>query len=402
MFQQDYQKFSPCVFHKTPEGYLTGRLCVTGAGVFRYLNDDKKFIGRLRSVEQVKKATPTINCKPVTLLHPNQPVTLDNVSNLQVGMSANDAQFDGLNNWVTVTVTDKKAVEAIENGSVKAISMGYKCNVIDNAGVWQGSKHDQEQQNIEYNHIALVKDGRAGDQVRFMVGDSSEAEEIFDIKPIDDLNNKGNSVVVNDNKLLKKETKMKTIQLDGVDYEADEKVIEALQKAQNDAAEKLDEIQTLLDSVTNLEDQVSDLENLVDEDDTKSEETEFDEMLIDDAVNSKLAVLDAARKAGIDCYAIDDISDLKREVIKTAFENIDLDPIEDEGSLNSLFSSACSVLGEEYDDSADETTERKPATQLDAVSRKGLKVGIMAQGDSMEDALAQQLFNISNGIKEKE
>ena len=74
----------------------------------------------------------------MTLQHPNTPVNVDNVAGLQVGMSANDATFDGLNNWVTITITDKKAVEAIEKGEVKAISMGYKCRDVDNAGVWQG------------------------------------------------------------------------------------------------------------------------------------------------------------------------------------------------------------------------------------------------------------------------
>ena len=32
-----------------------------------------------------------------------------------------------------------------------------------------------------YNHIALVKNGRAGDKVRFMVGDSADLGDIFEI-----------------------------------------------------------------------------------------------------------------------------------------------------------------------------------------------------------------------------
>lgn len=135
MFQQDYQKFSPSVFHRTPEGYLTGKLCVTGAGVFRYLGDDNKFVGRLRSVDEVKKATESINCKPVTLRHPSTPVTLDNVDKLQVGMSANDASFDGLNNWVTITVTNKDAVDAI----------GVKHELV---GAWNTGRSDITRENL--------------------------------------------------------------------------------------------------------------------------------------------------------------------------------------------------------------------------------------------------------------
>ncbi len=407
MFQQDYQKFSPSVFHKTPEGYLTGRLCVTGAGVFRYLGDDRKFVGRLRSVDEVKKATDSINCKPVTLRHPSTPVSLDNVDQFQVGMSANDASFDGLNNWVTVTVTNKDAVEAIERGEVKAISMGYRCDVVDNAGVWQGSKHEQEQKDMVYNHIALVREGRAGDQVRFMVGDSAEAEDLFDIVPETEAERgKGQSdgkdptektVVVNDGELnfhKQKEQSMKTIQLDGVDYQADEKVIEALQAAQEDASTKLEEIHTVLAANDELERQVADLQGQIDE-----AKSEIDESLIDEAVSAKLAILDTARSAGIECDASDDVSDLKRKVIEAAFDNIDLDSIDDESAINALYLSASKVLAD-ANDNPEEGERVSAAAQLDGA--RNTRDGSENQSDSAEDRLWKKLYNMSNGLDKKE
>lgn len=408
MFQQDYQKFSPSVFHKTPEGYLTGRLCVTGAGVFRYLGDDRKFVGRLRSVDEVKKATDSINCKPVTLRHPNTPVSLDNVDQYQVGMSANDASFDGLNNWVTVTVTNKDAVEAIERGEVKAISMGYRCNVVDNAGVWQGSKHEQEQRDMVYNHIALVREGRAGDQVKFMVGDSAEAEDFFDFAPEegnpekkkgheDGADPSGKNVVVNDgdrNFHKQKEQSMKTIQLDGVDYQADEKVIEALQAAQEDASTKLEEIHTVLAANDELERQVADLQEQLEE-----AKGEIDESLIDEAVNAKLAILDTARSAGIECDASDDVSDLKRKVIEAAFDNIELDSIEDEASINALFASASKVIADAADTQPSDGGV-SAAAQLDG--KRNVRDGAEDQNDSAEDRLWKRLYNMSNGLDKKE
>lgn len=416
MFQQDIQRFAPNVLHKTPEGYLTGRICVTGAGVFRYLGDDHKFVGRLRDRDQVKAATDSINCKPVTLQHPNQPVNLDNVGDLQVGMSANDASFDGLNNYVTITVTDKKAVEAIEKGEVKAISMGYRCSIVDHDGVWQGSHHDQEQKDIVYNHIALVKNGRAGDQVRFTVGDSAEFADFFDMadpeegekKPTEDGNEHqdGQPVIVNDGKAgpevnLKdnnhnQEQSMKTIQLDGVDYQADEKVIEALQAAQNDAAEKLDEIHTLLSAVDEKDSQIADLQEKLDK-----ANDEIDESVIDDAVNAKLAILDAARAAGIECDSSDDVGDLKRKVIAAAFAGIDLESIEDEASINALYMSANKVIA----DSAEKGDcgkggkggKKNPASQLDG-ARDSEDEDV---NDSYEDKLQKSLVEISNGKKKE-
>lgn len=416
MFQQDIQKFAPNVLHKTPEGYLTGKICVTGAGVFRYLGDDHKFVGRLRDRDQVKAATASINCKPVTLQHPNQPVNLDNVGDLQVGMSANDAEFDGLNNYVTVTVTDKKAVDAIEKGEVKAISMGYRCNIVDNDGVWQGTHHDQEQKDIVYNHIALVKNGRAGDQVRFMVGDSADFGDIFDIaaeedseqKPQhDDDKNLNDPAFVNDggknnetNTNDNKEQSMKTIQLDGVDYQADEKVIEALQAAQNDAAEKLGEIQTLLDGIEERDSKIADLEK-----ELEAANDEIDESVIDAAVDAKLAIIEAARAAGIECDTSADVYDLKRQVIAAAFDGIDIESIEDEASINAMFASANKVIADraekaDQEDGCDKGgkggTKKNPAAQLDGAA-KGAQDD---QNDSAEDKLQKRMIEISHGKKE--
>lgn len=422
MFHQDIQKFDINLLHKTKDGYYQGNVVCTGVGVFKYLGDDRKFVGRLRDVEDVKAATKTINCIPVTLQHPNQPVTADNVDGLQVGMTANDASFDGLNNHVTVTITGKKAIEAIDKGEVKAFSMGYKCSIVDNDGVWQGVHHDQQQKDIVYNHIALVKNGRAGDKVRFMVGDSADLGDIFEVEDtegssvVDDPENKndtpepsndgadqkGGKSFVNDDKNLNhndnKEQSMKTIQLDGVDYQADEKVIEALQAAQNDAAVKTDEIHTLLAGIDERDSEIADLKGQL-----ETANDEIDESVIDAAVNAKLAILDAARAAGIECDTSDDVSDLKRQVISAAFDGVDLDSIEDESSINALFASANKVIADraEKADQADGCgkggTKKNPAAQLDGAAKGGSKDD---QNDSAEDRLQKRMIQLSNGIKE--
>lgn len=422
MFQQDIQKFDVNVLHKTPEGYYQGNVVCTGIGVFRYLDKNKRFVQRLRDVDDVKAATASINCKPITLQHPNQPVNADNVDGLEVGMTANDATFDGLNNRVTVTITGKKAIDAIDRGEVKAFSMGYKCTVVENDGVWQGVHHDQQQKDIVYNHLALVTKGRAGDKVNFMVGDSADFADIFDMadpeegekKPTEDGNEHqdGQPVIVNDGKAgpevnLKdnnhnQEQSMKTIQLDGVDYQADEKVIEALQAAQNDAAEKLDEIHTLLSAVDEKDSQIADLQEKLDA--ANDEIDEIDESVIDDAVNAKLEILDAARAAGIECDTSDDVCDLKRKVIAAAFDSIDLESIEDEASINALYMSANKVIADRAEnqndgcDNGGKGGKKNPATQLDG-ARDGADEELY---DNMSDKLQSEMVALSNGLKKKE
>lgn len=425
MFQQDIQKFDVNVLHKTPEGYYQGNVVCTGIGVFKYLDKDKKFVQRLRDVDDVKAATASINCKPITLQHPNKPVDIDNVKALKVGMTANDATFDGLNNRVTVTITDKDAVDAIDRGEVKAFSMGYKCSVVENDGVWQGVHHDQQQKDIVYNHLALVTRGRAGDKVNFMVGDSADFADIFDMadpeegngetKPTEDGNEyqQGQPVVVNDGKAdpnvnlndnnHNQEQSMKTIQLDGVDYQADEKVIDALQAAQNDAATKADEIQTLLNSVDERDAQIKELQEKLD-----TANDEIDESVIDAAVNAKLAIIGVARDAGIECETSDDVCDIKRKVITAAFDHIELDSIEDEASINALFASASKKLeadraAEEQNDGCKDGkgkggTKKNPAAQFDG-ARDG--AGNDDMNDSAEDRLQKRMVEISNGIKKE-
>ena len=421
MFQQDIQKFDVNVLHKTPEGYYQGNVVCTGIGVFRYLDKDKKFVQRLRDVDDVKAATASINCKPITLQHPNKPVDINNVKALKVGMTANDATFDGLNNRVTVTITDKDAVDAIDRGEVKAFSMGYKCSVVDHAGVWQGVHHDQQQKDIVYNHLALVTRGRAGDKVNFMVGDSADFADIFDMADPEEVEKEptedgkesqdGQPVVVNDGKAgpdvnlndnnHNQEQSMKTIQLDGVDYQADEKVIEALQAAQNDAAEKLDEIHTLLSAVDEKDSQIADLQEKLDK-----ANDEIDESVIDEAVNAKLEILDAARAAGIECETSDDVSDLKRKVIATAFDSIDLEAIEDEASINALYMSANKVIAdraEEHNDGCDKGgkggTKKNPAAQFDGARGNGAQDDNM--NDSAEDRLLKRTIEQSLGKKKE-
>ena len=195
---------------------------------------------------------------------------------------------------------------------------------------------------------------------------------------------------------------MKTIQLDGVDYQADEKVIEALHAAQNDAAEKLDEIHTLLSAVDEKDSQIADLQEKLD-----TANNEIDESVIDAAVNAKLEILDAARDAGIECDTSDDVGDLKRKVIAAAFDSIDLESIEDEASINALYMSANKVIADRAEDQNDgcdkggkggKGGKKNPATQLD-----GARYGAYEEHyDNMSDKLQSEMVALSNGLKKKE
>ena len=286
------------VFHKTPEGYLTGNICVTGIGVFSYMGENGKIHKRLRRPKVLSDATNLLNNKPLTLHHPKEDVTSENAEKLSVGLSGNNANFDGYNNFVTVTITNKKAVEAIENKEVEAISFGYEGEVVARSGNWHGVDYDQELIRItNCNHMALVKRGRAGDSVIFKIGDSMDNFE--------------------QNK--KEKNNMKTFILDGVQYEAADEVISELKKVQksaDEAVKKMDlsdkEKEALKAKADALEAELKKLKE-------KDQSIDLDKLF-----SERLALIDSARALGCEVKAGDSSEDIQKAVIAKAYDSIDL------------------------------------------------------------------------------
>lgn len=279
------------IFRKTPEGYLTGNICITGIGVFSYMGENGKIVKRLRRHEVLRESTNLFNNKPITLYHPKEDVTSENAEKLSVGLSANNAFFDGYNCFVTVTITNKKAVEAVENKEVEAISCGYEGEVVSRSGNWHGVDYDQELiKIINCNHIALVKRGRAGDSVIFKVGDSMDNFE--------------------QNK--KENNNMKTFILDGVQYEAAEEVISELKKVQKTADEAVKKLST------------SDKEKEALKAKADALEAELKKLKEKDEALEKLALINSAKELGCEVKAVDSSEDIKKAVIAKAYDSIDL------------------------------------------------------------------------------
>lgn len=314
----------------TKDGYLTGRICVTGAGVFKYFGDGGKVHYRLRSVDEVRKATEGLNKIPLTLRHPKELVNTKNFKANAVGFTGTDASFDGLNCFVTVTVTDEDTIKAIREGKVKAVSCGYESFINDDSGCWQGSDYDQVQEGIEYNHVALVLEGRAGDGVKFRLNDSVE---LYDEKNFN---------------INKKDNAMRKIQIDSVEYEADEAVIDAMKKAQQDSADK----QKALDSMTAERDAAKALCDSKDKEIESLKKSQLDEAEITKRVNARISLLKVADEKGVEKASEMDDKAIKAAVIGKAFEGISLDGKSDE-YINAMFDAACAAKSKTADNSFD-------------------------------------------------
>lgn len=134
--------------------------------------DENKIYYVLRPEEELKKALPTFNNLPLTRKH--IAVDVDNVPKEDIiGSMGDSAEFsDGfLKN--SLIIYDQKYIDRVNNGKQKELSCGYRYTPIRQSGEFEGQHYDFIMTNIVGNHVALVKEGRAGHQV--MVSDSNES-----------------------------------------------------------------------------------------------------------------------------------------------------------------------------------------------------------------------------------
>ena len=113
---------------------------------------------------------------PITMDHPAEPVTPDNIKQYEVGEVSTAAKVEG--GWVSLPliVKHRDAIDAVQNGK-NQLSAGYSCNIDWTAGVTaDGESYDAIQRNIRINHLAIVDAARAGPDAR--IGDSWGASPI--------------------------------------------------------------------------------------------------------------------------------------------------------------------------------------------------------------------------------
>lgn len=152
---------------KTKEGFLKGKAIATRTGVFMYLNNDGSIRYELRHPDDIltENSLNTLKTIPITNEHPRDLVNVDNANSLIVGMTGEEVTVNDDSIIVSLTVTHKDAIEAIKRGK-QELSLGYTLDVIEESGVYNGEKYTHRQKNVDYNHLALVDQGRAGRTAR--------------------------------------------------------------------------------------------------------------------------------------------------------------------------------------------------------------------------------------------
>jgi uncharacterized protein len=261
---------------RAPEGFITVKGIPTKTGVFPYRNPDGSMRFELRHPDDVLQpgSLKTLGTKPVTLEHPPQLVSPKTWKRDAVGTSGHQVEVlaGGLVE-VILAVHRDDAIAALDSGNKRYLSAGYRCDVSQESGEFEGQTYTHRQRNIRYNHIALTDSPRAGIAAKLRMDSADEYDVAVQVddendeckwnfESVNTENNDSESFPTTPIELGK--PPMAVIRIDGAEYECSEVVAAIVsQKLQRlDAAEAdLKEIRT---SRTDTTDKVTDLQTRLD------------------------------------------------------------------------------------------------------------------------------------------
>jgi len=166
---------------RTVDGYLVASSRVSRAGnVQLYTGDEMKqpgmeFVRVFRPESEVfsTDSMASIAHKPMTNNHPAASVTADTWKLDSIGQMGDEVTRDGEYIRVPLIMMDGTAIKDYEGGK-RELSLGYTADVEMVSGLTDsGEAYDAIQRNIRVNHVALVDQGRANQELR--IGDGAQA-----------------------------------------------------------------------------------------------------------------------------------------------------------------------------------------------------------------------------------
>jgi len=163
------------------DGYVVCMPRIARTGLQEYLGIemgrpelDKVIVYRPEGEVFSKDAIKTLVGKPVTIEHPDVPITADNWRDFAVGHVGDEILRDGEFIRVPLHLMDAKAVEEVKSGRSQ-LSVGYSAIVEWADGVTpKGEKYHAKQTAIRANHVAITHTARGGPQLR--MGDNRRVE----------------------------------------------------------------------------------------------------------------------------------------------------------------------------------------------------------------------------------
>lgn len=153
-------------------------------GIQEY-HEDGRLVREYRPTEEVfhVDSLDSFRAAPVTLGHPQTPVTPESWSQLSVGsvLSVGSQPFaENGSDWVKADLSIQRndAIDDVKSKRRTGLSVGYTCDIDETAGVTpDGQPYDRVQRNIRVNHLALLastESPRAGAGARLRIDTQKE------------------------------------------------------------------------------------------------------------------------------------------------------------------------------------------------------------------------------------
>lgn len=171
---------------RTSQGFLRIPARLTGVGIFPYRDpaNPSRMIRRFRPPSEVFKpeSMATIKLSPVVSPHPPVMVTPENVKEYRKGVGSENVEIEGDRYLIGfIQAEDADLIKDISDNGLRQISCGYMAMIDPTPGKWLcpwtgiEEDYDDSQRDIEYNHIALVAQGRQGPSTALQI----DSEKVF-------------------------------------------------------------------------------------------------------------------------------------------------------------------------------------------------------------------------------
>lgn len=306
---------------RTPQGFLRMPAYLTRTGVFKYRMKDGSILRELRHPDDVflPESLKTLAGVPLTNEHPTKLVSPESLKKDVVGWVGETIEKDMIYLKALVTIADAKAIDEVESGK-QELSCGYTADLVEEKGFYNGEEYDVRQTNIVYNHVSLVKKGRAGANVRLHL-DAESAEYIGD----------GND--------WQEDAGMAKVKLGDMEFECSKEMADAFESMMKKKQQEMDSLSEQMkdmcpkadyDKMKSEYEKVSAtkdmLETQVNELKTKKDGAEIYQEKFQAAVKARVALVTEAKSVVKADVKLDEMTDLevKKAVVTEKFPKIDL------------------------------------------------------------------------------
>jgi len=243
--------------------------------------------------------------KAITLEHP--PVLLDsaNTKDYQIGFSGTEVVYDNGFVRAVMTITDEEAIKRIMRGDAKEVSAGYRVNYEATPGVTDsGENYDGIQKEISGNHIAVVRRGRAGPQVKLHLDRLDAADpSLFT--------------------LTEEPSMTAKVNFDGAEFEVTESVALAVTKEREDAKKSYEDMKKMYDGMMSKASEMKEeMDAMQKEMQGKTDSAEGRADALAEEVESLKTDLEAAKQVNVDSLVEERIAliDKARTSLDSAFD----------------------------------------------------------------------------------